>query len=346
MSKNNIFKFATSELSQDAFICWLLSWSNDKTEEYKSLRETSLYFIKSMQNQYNKDFNNDIHIDSILNIDIRRQEGNIDILAIIDTANSRYALVIEDKIFASQHGKQLDNYKKFISDEYKDLPETNIIFIYLKTGDQSNLTPVKTSGYSPFMRKDLLNVLEFGIRNNITNDILTDFYMHLMDYETEFNKYAVAPVSEWIKSSASIIGFLSAIQKELKDAKAEWGYVNNESGGFWGLWWHSHKLENNDEIYLQIEVYNALTIKLCYKIYVDDKAIRASRRNAVYNKITGSDHNFIKPKKFGTGSCMTVAIYKGNFPMSNLDGFIDFKKTVDILKETESNLDEFCRNFK
>lgn len=26
MTKPNIFNFATSELSQDAFICWIISW--------------------------------------------------------------------------------------------------------------------------------------------------------------------------------------------------------------------------------------------------------------------------------------------------------------------------------
>jgi hypothetical protein len=33
--KPNIFKYATSELSQDAFICWLLAWAKD---ENKSLQ--------------------------------------------------------------------------------------------------------------------------------------------------------------------------------------------------------------------------------------------------------------------------------------------------------------------
>ena len=28
MERNNIFDFATSELSQDAFICWLCNWVN------------------------------------------------------------------------------------------------------------------------------------------------------------------------------------------------------------------------------------------------------------------------------------------------------------------------------
>ena len=30
--ENNIFKYATKELSQDAFICWLVEWINHKEE--------------------------------------------------------------------------------------------------------------------------------------------------------------------------------------------------------------------------------------------------------------------------------------------------------------------------
>ena len=33
MSKPNLFSFATSELSQDAFICWLVSWANNPEEK-------------------------------------------------------------------------------------------------------------------------------------------------------------------------------------------------------------------------------------------------------------------------------------------------------------------------
>ena len=31
--KNNLFNFATSELSQDGFICWCLNWINYSNED-------------------------------------------------------------------------------------------------------------------------------------------------------------------------------------------------------------------------------------------------------------------------------------------------------------------------
>lgn len=35
--KNNLFSFATSELSQDAFICWCLNWINYPNENLYSM---------------------------------------------------------------------------------------------------------------------------------------------------------------------------------------------------------------------------------------------------------------------------------------------------------------------
>lgn len=43
--KNNLFSFATSELSQDAFICWCLNWINYPNEElYPMAKEIFLIY--------------------------------------------------------------------------------------------------------------------------------------------------------------------------------------------------------------------------------------------------------------------------------------------------------------
>ena len=34
--KPNLFKYATSELSQDAFICWLLEWAKPQNRKRKT----------------------------------------------------------------------------------------------------------------------------------------------------------------------------------------------------------------------------------------------------------------------------------------------------------------------
>ena len=48
--KNNIFKFATKELSQDAFICWLINWINfkqDNQQLYSKAQKILNYILKT-----------------------------------------------------------------------------------------------------------------------------------------------------------------------------------------------------------------------------------------------------------------------------------------------------------
>ena len=47
MGMNNMFKYATKELSQDAFICWLINYINTDEEEYKSVAKDFIELIAS-----------------------------------------------------------------------------------------------------------------------------------------------------------------------------------------------------------------------------------------------------------------------------------------------------------
>ena len=49
MKKPNIFEFATKELSQDAFICWLASWAKKEyIESDRELHQLGTYFLEKM----------------------------------------------------------------------------------------------------------------------------------------------------------------------------------------------------------------------------------------------------------------------------------------------------------
>ena len=91
MEKPNLFSIATKELSQDAFITWLLQWADDKyKKENEHLCLLGKEFAKSL-----------IKLDKKLNaenikiakVTAGRQWENIDIWAEI---NDDYALIIED----------------------------------------------------------------------------------------------------------------------------------------------------------------------------------------------------------------------------------------------------------
>lgn len=53
--KPNLFHFATSELSQDAFICWLLSWADPKCEANDaSLHRLAVVFLGKLLRAFGK----------------------------------------------------------------------------------------------------------------------------------------------------------------------------------------------------------------------------------------------------------------------------------------------------
>ena len=117
---NNIFSFATGELSQDAFICWCLNWINESdtinTHRYHQLGLELL--AKLIDNPLYSDSLSKIDIKSIDKVILVQQVLNIDVLAIIPQYN--LSIIIEDKINTSEHGKQIKSYRDSLEDVFKN----------------------------------------------------------------------------------------------------------------------------------------------------------------------------------------------------------------------------------
>src|SRR3989304_5901938 len=129
MKKQNLFNYATSELSQDAFICWLLSWGEPEASSLDSdLHGLSHKLLQAFFDKHSRKFP-----DRIESIDIRKQYQNIDILVIV---NNSIAIPIEDKIHSREHSDQLSRYLKALKDERYS--EENLLPIYLQTGEQGD----------------------------------------------------------------------------------------------------------------------------------------------------------------------------------------------------------------
>ena len=100
MNCPNLFDFATSELSQDAFLCWLFSWADNKYKEnYPVMNNCAKAVLKLFCNK---------EIDNIENVEVHKQENNIDVFVKI---NNKYLLIIEDKTYTKEHDNQLNRYK-------------------------------------------------------------------------------------------------------------------------------------------------------------------------------------------------------------------------------------------
>ena len=98
MKKTNLFYYATSELSQDAFICWLLSHClKECAEENPLITKCALEVLRQIPG-----------LENITYIDeIRKQYKHIDVLIIIGNIH----VIVEDKTFTQQHENQINRFK-------------------------------------------------------------------------------------------------------------------------------------------------------------------------------------------------------------------------------------------
>ena len=170
MEKNNIFNFATSELSQDAFICWCLNWLNYEDSELRALAVDLL-----------KEFGEEDVSDN-QEIIIKRQFKKIDILVVLKELNRVY--IIEDKVHSSESKDQIGGYKGKIKelgkDEKKDLgidENIEVKTVYFKTG--FHFSPDKNVKANKIITGKMFKEILEKYRNK--NEILDNYYEYFVE---------------------------------------------------------------------------------------------------------------------------------------------------------------------
>ena len=329
--KNNIFNYATGELSQDAFICWLINWINFEQED-KYLHATAKLLLDSFFVNSGKATPSEYK--SIL---IKQQFERIDILLVV---NGSTVIIIEDKVDTENHSGQLQRYVQAVENKKggSDIPEDfDLITIYLKTGNQSRFHDVLQKGYIPFDRKDFLNALK-TYSANISNQIFNDYLDYLQNIENQTESYLSKKINEW--SWWAWQGFLMNLFEYVTEGSPKewenWKYIINPRGGFWGLFWRWMKIEPGVWIYLQIELEMGESVRkwLCFKVYVENKERRSEIREKLFN-ITQQLGKYDKQKNrpnFRSGEYMTFWIQSKDI-FSNGDELInlqDIKDKIDI----------------
>ncbi|MEX0866910.1 MAG: PD-(D/E)XK nuclease family protein, partial [Pirellulales bacterium] len=311
----NLFNFATSELSQDAFISWLLCWADPRCRtEDADLHETGLCFLRSLFERAGHIYPREIN-----SVVIKKQYRNIDVLAEI---NGKIPLLIEDKTQTKNHSGQLTRYIESVEKEYrvKEFPA-----IYFKTFDQCNYATIEKAGYGIYLRSDMLGVLRTGIERGVRDQVVLDFYQYLTAIEEAVQAYSTTAVVNWKRDCW--IGFFLKLQSKFADGS--WDYVPNKGGGFMGFWWH--RQENK---YLQLE-----ENVLAFKIEVKDRANQSSQRNTWYKRLTASKGasslTIVRPSRFGRGRWMTAATLGEDYRQTDHAGMLHFENTVQTMRKAE-----------
>lgn len=299
---NNLFCYATGELSQDAFLCWLCSYATDEGwNEDTQLRECAIVFLNRILKSRGLLWTKDMRVTAI-----KKQYKNIDVLIQVGDIH----IIIEDKTFTGTHHNQINRYRQVLEDE-GILPE-NIICVYYKIQDQCHPEP---NVDVEFTRADILDVFRpyDGI---IRNPIFSDYLEYLECMESNVNAYASLPIAEW--DDDAYVGFFKHLQRTvLQGEYVTWDYVPNANGGFMGLQWMSVLSSNEldslglletvcNELFLQIEK-DTITVK--YSVdpqELPDMNQVTEIRHKIYQRLHEYIGEDFQKRTFRKGVYMTV----------------------------------------
>ena len=326
----NLFRYATGELSQDAFICWLVAHATEEAwDEDPLLRGCAVDFLSAILASRQIAWTDTTRVTSI-----QRQYKKIDILIRVGSA----VIIVEDKIFTGTHDDQLNRYRETLLEE--GWAETEIILVYYKIEDQ----PVSEKGVDyEFTRERLLQI--FRKFPSCKNPIFRDYVARLEQMEAVSRSWSVTPIADW--NGEMYIGFFKNLcQTFLKDENSSWGYVPNPTGGFMGLWWFGILQDSDyermgldinevEDLYIQIEN-DIITVKYSAPPDSDGDIVRQIRWT-IYSYFHEKLGESFKKKTFRPGRYMTIGYIEYN-EKNYLKKLLLLR---DTLRKMSKEVDEF-----
>ena len=341
-NKVNIFDFATSELSHDAILCYILSSFNSDVKGDRIISRKLLSHMIGEDINYtdqidciNFDYENDAYSRSendrknkrIYNFLIKQKPiydtnslskvlGFIDIFAELKIKDKNYSFIIEDKIEANEHGNQLKNYK--LAEEDKN---ENPLFVFITFGLKSKkfLSKLMNEGWK-IIDKDGLITLFTEVNYEDCSDIIKQYFDYLSAYNMrkEVFKEKTRPINKW--SGEGRQGFFSFLED--RDEKAQvkmnivaWEYVPNQRGGFMGCWFSFLDEVKEEKVkytpYLQLELsdfVNRIALKISFGDFDENGKSDKSReriRDRFHREV--AKNKWFKVTRRSMGKTITIA---------------------------------------
>lgn len=318
--KNNLFSYATSELSQDAFICWLCSFAlpDARLNTNTALRDCAYAMLEVFVPEFK---GREVQL-----LEITKQTDDIDVLFTARCEGTEYKIIFEDKVYSSEHDEQLTRYWDDVKERF---PGCEVRGVYYKTGFESNLNNITNKGYQVVRREDILKALKPYV-DRANNDILRDYYEYWNCQQQKAESYLETPVNQWGWWQA--YAFFDALHQDMPEGiGSSYSYVANPSGGFDCLvFWTGDDMITVKgvpcELYMHLEYHGneasqksrlAITLKLGIKkargeLEAQSLSFSNLRNELVYdndwNYKLGVYH-FNRPARLGSGTHITLGIY-------------------------------------
>ncbi len=191
----NLFDYATKELSQDAFLRWL----------FESYQDEQIGFIAKnlIAEMVNLDGKHVILPEEITNVETHAQAENMDIVVDYKINGNARILIIEDKTSSNEHSNQLTTYKNIVENKWnkgkrEGRPSS---FVYYKTHrlDPSERNSVIDAGWAEFPFNKIKEFWEKYQKNK--NIIISQYAKHVVKCWEDSNN-AVRPldnnIDKWV----------------------------------------------------------------------------------------------------------------------------------------------------
>ena len=256
----NLFTFATSELSQDAVLAYLFAWADEKYKaEHEKLYELGRALIAEMAvaAKVERDSTAVATTEQLATLTelpaydrvlVKRQLDKIDIVVFLDpefetlgnehskVKSAKAALLIEDKVFTSEHSGQL---KKYLSGFDYGVAKDSVYPVFYKTGLQAGYASERAAGFAQYSRNKMLELLSTHQEATKGDTILSQYHSYLQGLT---NKYAAGrefvPTGGAKNNGFAWQGFMHELAKKVSVfGELNWEYVHNHQGGFFGMWW-------------------------------------------------------------------------------------------------------------
>ena len=342
---NNLFTYATSELSQDAFLAWLFSHAIEGIEDCDpELTKCAKDFLYEFTDDKFKGR------DFWLTKAPERQFNKIDLLLTIkfNDEDKEYKVIIEDKTYTSEHSNQLERYKEAIKSQDISIDEEHILCIYYKTGLQSNLDNVKSNNYKACVGKNVADF--FDKYSNIKNDIFQNYRSFVKHICNQTDSWQNADIEKWDYHAKN--GFFAHLKEQLnkKGYECDYAFEYNPAGGEYVLYQHSDKnnqIKTNTglfRLYFQFVLKNN---ELYFDIRVtpaDDKnktITKPIRESLCLDNWWKKNNTFKKPDRYGSkGETMALCRYSTAWK----NGMECVSKLEDLLKDYDHEIEKIRKH--
>ena len=352
MKAPNIFDYATSEFSQDAFLCWLIACAGC---DDASLKNLGLDFIRFLYDPNNTD-KHEIKVQGLVKTKDPetpypwKQYGKIDVYFQATVNDKKVSFVIEDKIDTKMHSGQLERYATFVAED--GIEEDEVRLIYFKTGYINPKEKADAEGKN-FIVIDLEDCIKFlsSHEKNIKNDIFRSYFTYVRKISEErkkiLNEACDFHVKEGGKSYNDIFRhpyaqyyFMDTLRKNISNVAGlipdKEIYQEAEPGGLWtqlDFYKISREKNENDpeQLYWRMDDCKQLTLRHVWG--GQDRGERLNRFRQIFQEVGKPIFNEALQSPAGrTGKNSRVGEIYFNSPESSVQNIL-------------ARMPEFCEKF-